>query len=86
MTHSHLTDHLTEAVFAAKQEALLLLLHKLMTILKEHNYSFDQLIEGLASYAETQPGHEEVVGILEKAGEEASRVRRTSHRQPSDRQ
>ena len=75
-TPSLLRDSLEEAMAGLRDEAMALFVKELMVALAKENYRFDDLLQGLASYADERPDWVQVVKLLEDAAEEVVRVRK----------
>jgi hypothetical protein len=59
-----------------RDEAMALFVKELVVALAKENYRFDDLLQGLASYADERADWVQVVKHLEDAAEEVVRVRK----------
>ncbi len=75
-TPNLLRDSLEEAMAGLRDEAMALFVKELMVALATENYRFDDLLQGLASYADERADWVQVVKLLEDAAEEVVRVRK----------
>ena len=75
-TPSLLRDSLEEAMAGLRDEAMALFVKELVVALAKENYRFDDLLQGLASYADERADWVQVVKHLEDAAEEVVRVRK----------
>lgn len=66
---SDLRDNLAVAVESVQQQSVTWLVAELMTLLLEHGYTFNHLIEAIADYANSHPELEPALGHLEEASE-----------------
>lgn len=75
-TPTHLEEYLQEAMAGLRDEAMNLFVKKLMIALAKENYRLDDLLQGLATYAEGRSDWANVVKHLEDAAEEVVRVKK----------
>lgn len=62
-----LRDNLALVVESAQQESITVLVKELMTLLLENGFTFRNLVEAVADYADSQPELEPALGHLEEA-------------------
>jgi hypothetical protein len=74
---NHLTSHLEEALFAAKQQALSSFTRELIIVLMQGGYNVEQLIDAISDYTDRNESWNEATKYLERASAVIAKTRET---------
>lgn len=78
MTRTHLQSSLEEVMAQLRNETMDLFARELMIALRRENYHFEDILDGLATYAFEEFNDEVLTKHLEEASDRAKELRRQS--------